>query len=537
MIRRLHAAKVVTAALIATTVLPAAVALGTIGAPTALARTSDARGASASASELCSGYAACTAGGDSSHDYQDHSWNSYWSMDAGDECTNYVAYVESAVYKVATPTYLLGNASSWPANARAHGVVVNHVPSVGAVAEWDGYSAGIGPSGHVAVVERVGPNDSWIDVSQQHIASDVDGFDWERIPIGNQGWEPWPSNFVHFSVPSEHVAVHVNSGGRMQAFLVGVSSHLYTEWQSKTGTWSGWRSLGGSWPAGDPIAVGFDPDRRLEVFLVGPDSRMYTAWQEASGRWTGWKSLGGSWPIGGSIGLGTDPQGHMQLFAVGSDGRLHTLWQTPRGPWSGWRTLGRSWPSSDSVTVGADGSGRLHVFLVGGNSRLYTLWQMPNGAWSEWHSLGGDWPVGSLMELTSQHTGRLQLFGVGSNSELYTRWQTTTGAWSSWQSLGRSWRTVASMAVASDATGYADVFVVAGNSQLLTRAETAGDSWSGWRSIGRRRPWPPTDAVAVAVGDDGSGRLHVFLAAGNSRLYTAWQSKANGSWSGWLTIG
>ena len=241
-------------AALATTTAPARIAPARI----APARTTPARTGSPSASELCSGYAACTSIGYSSHDYQDHSWTSYWSMDAGDECTNYAAYVESAVYKVATPSYLLGDAGSWADNARAHGVLVNHTPSVGAVAEWDAYSSGIGPAGHVGIVERVGPNDSYIDVSQQHIASDVDGYDWERIAAGNQSWEPWPSNFIHFVVPAEHVAVHVNSGGRMQAFLVGATSHLYTKWQTKQGKWSGWRNLGGNWPAGDPITAGFN---------------------------------------------------------------------------------------------------------------------------------------------------------------------------------------------------------------------------------------------------------------------------------------
>lgn len=160
-----------------------------------------AAGASSTAGgEVCQGYGGCNSGPFTSHGYQSHEWTSYWRMTAGDECTNYVAYVESAIYHVAEPSYLLGDAGSWPTTAAAHGVVVNNTPSVGAVAEFDPGSAGIPWPGHVAVVEQVGPHDSWIVVSQQHLASDADGYDWMRINPGNPGssWQQWPSHFIHF---------------------------------------------------------------------------------------------------------------------------------------------------------------------------------------------------------------------------------------------------------------------------------------------------------------------------------------------------
>ena len=47
---------------------------------------------------------------------------SYWRMDAGDECTNYVAYVEATYFRAPAPGYLLGNAYQWAAAAAAHGV-------------------------------------------------------------------------------------------------------------------------------------------------------------------------------------------------------------------------------------------------------------------------------------------------------------------------------------------------------------------------------------------------------------------------------
>jgi surface antigen len=181
------------------TVLIAALATGAAAIPVAAAASPAAR--QAPSVVLCSGYSACARLGDPNYGYATRSGTSYWRMTAGNECTNYVAFVESTVFRVPTPDYLLGNAGQWAVSAAAHGITVNHVPAVGAVAEWDGGSYGMGPEGHVAVVEAVGPRDSYIIISQQHIGSDVNGFDWTRINAGfpANSWQPWPSHFIHFA--------------------------------------------------------------------------------------------------------------------------------------------------------------------------------------------------------------------------------------------------------------------------------------------------------------------------------------------------
>lgn len=167
---------------------------------------------------VCQGYAGCAARGYTGHGYGQHSSTSYWRMDAGDECTNYVAFVESTVYRAPTPSYLLGNGGQWAASASAHGVVVNSTPAVGAVAEWDGGTFGMGPLGHVAVVEKVGPHDSYIVISQQNISSDVDGYDWTRINSGYppDQWQEWPSSFIHFPIARRAAAGYFNA--RSDAF-------------------------------------------------------------------------------------------------------------------------------------------------------------------------------------------------------------------------------------------------------------------------------------------------------------------------------
>ena len=162
--------------------------------------------------EVCGGYSGCSASGHTTHGYEAHAGASYWGMEGGNECTNYAAYVESAVYGAPTPAYNLGDADAWAVNAAAHGVTVNDVPSVGAVAEWNGGEPGLPLPGHVAVVEAVGPDDSYIVVSQQHMEV-ADGYDWELIRAGSQAWESWPDQFIHFHPYKAAVAVTPTPGG------------------------------------------------------------------------------------------------------------------------------------------------------------------------------------------------------------------------------------------------------------------------------------------------------------------------------------
>jgi surface antigen len=178
-------------------VLPVMVALAAVAVTPAAAAASQ-----VPSSVLCTGWAGCASLGYPSYGYATQGYQSYWQMSPGDECTNYVAYIESQVFGAPAPGYLLGNGGQWAASAAANGVTVNDVPSAGAVAEWNGGSFGVGPLGHVAVVEKVGPDDSYIDISQQNIGSAVDGYEWVQINAGfpATSWQEWPDNFIHFPI-------------------------------------------------------------------------------------------------------------------------------------------------------------------------------------------------------------------------------------------------------------------------------------------------------------------------------------------------
>jgi surface antigen len=151
---------------------------------------------------VCAGYSGCARHGHPSYGYGRRRHHSFWRMSPGNECTNYVAYVESRHFGVRTPRYLLGNAYQWPRRAGAHGVRVNRRPSAGAVAEWGPHAYGIGRNGHVAVVQKVGPHDRYIIVSQQHLLAVANGYDWTRINAGwpRKSWQSWPTHFIHFRI-------------------------------------------------------------------------------------------------------------------------------------------------------------------------------------------------------------------------------------------------------------------------------------------------------------------------------------------------
>jgi surface antigen len=158
--------------------------------------------AAPSAGPLCEGFSACSSAPYSTHNYKSEMSTLWWpgTGSSGTECTNYAAWVESSVYGVSTPNYVLGDANNWATAAKQHGVTVNDTPTVGSVAQWYANDPDIGSDGHVAIVEEVGPNDSYIVISQDNWSSDgPDKYGWALISADapNQG-EPWPDNFIHF---------------------------------------------------------------------------------------------------------------------------------------------------------------------------------------------------------------------------------------------------------------------------------------------------------------------------------------------------
>ena len=154
--------------------------------------------ASATVTQLCTGYASCAKQSMSSSGYASAGGTMWWRMYAGHNCTNYAAYrmVQSGMANV-RPWDGSGNATNW---GTAMSPITDGTPAVGAVAWWRAYVSPAGSAGHVAYVEQVISPDEII-VSQDSWGGD---FSWARITRTSKGW---PSGFVHFNdVPLTNTA-------------------------------------------------------------------------------------------------------------------------------------------------------------------------------------------------------------------------------------------------------------------------------------------------------------------------------------------
>jgi surface antigen len=326
---------------------------------------------------LCQGYSGCTARGYSGHGYGQASSKSYWRMTAGNECTNYTAFVESTVYRAGTPRYLLGNGGQWAQAARAHGVTVNRTPAVGAVAEWNGGTFGMGPLGHVAVVERVGPHDRYIVISQQHINSEADGYDWTRINAGHSSdqWQEWPSSFIHFPLAARHAGVgyfspashsfrlrgSLSSGPASLAFSFGGSGVI-----PLTGRWTARGYGAGYYSPGSGtfhLRAGLRGGKASDNFSYGPAGMIPLA-----GDWTGsgTDSVGYYDPRNGTFHLREQLSSGRtyRTFAFGPPGMIPLAgdwngsrqdgigYYNPRNGWFHLRDSPSAGPASDTVKFG-----------------------------------------------------------------------------------------------------------------------------------------------------------------------------------------
>lgn len=127
-------------------------------------------------------------------------------------CTTYAAYrLQQAGY--AFPGWT-ANASGWATEARAHGVIVNQTPAVGAIAQWN--------AGHVGYVQAVLP-DAVVISSDDYRG----GTDTEEIPL----WSPWrPDNYLHFKDVSTSVVAAIDTASVLHVFTATAHGVLETYW-------------------------------------------------------------------------------------------------------------------------------------------------------------------------------------------------------------------------------------------------------------------------------------------------------------------
>lgn len=119
---------------------------------------------------------------------------SYWTMAAGHNCTNYVAYrlIQDGMPKKVT---WLHNGGDWAREAKKHGYAVDQSPTVGSVAQWNHGAGGLSAAGHVAYVVAVTENS--VTVAEDNYSSGPMSI--RTITSKDPGY---PSNFIHFTPKS-----------------------------------------------------------------------------------------------------------------------------------------------------------------------------------------------------------------------------------------------------------------------------------------------------------------------------------------------
>jgi surface antigen len=157
--------------------------IGVIGAGAAPAQ-------AASSSTLCQGFKDCARDGRGSAGYAAVHQRSFWTMRAGHNCTNYVAYRLTTRRLTDRPPGTV-DARTWGAAARKAGIPVTTRPRVGDVAWWKARRNGAGTLGHVAYVEAVRADGS-ILISEDNLGGT---FKWRRLSTSSPSW---PSGFIRY---------------------------------------------------------------------------------------------------------------------------------------------------------------------------------------------------------------------------------------------------------------------------------------------------------------------------------------------------
>ncbi len=308
---------------------------------------------------------------------------SYWGMGSGHDCTNYVAW-KLGTNGVARPATNPGNAADWAANATTDGYLVDHVPAVGAVAQWGSFEGGMPYEGHVAYVERVNADgtlliseDSWhADGSgplrfRTLAAAEVPRFihygdmaGWMRQVLAAPG--TWSQRATGLAVDASLMSA-VSMGGKNPQIVYREGDELRiahadaSGWhEASTGITSQARSLtalnmGGGWP----VIMSLEGTK---LMMTTRDARawstMYTG-IEISGEMSA-VNAGGLWPT----------------VLVSQGGYLYTV--TNDG--NGWLVAATGVEASGPLSAVSTGGSFIDVYTVDAGI-LYRVWF--DGTW--WH--------------------------------------------------------------------------------------------------------------------------------------------------------
>jgi hypothetical protein len=232
--------------------------------------------------------------------------------------------------------------------------------------------------------------------------------------------------------------------------------------------------------------------------------------------------------------MAVNADGRLETFVMDSSGNIQHDWQNNPGGvggWSGWANLGGG--EYGGPVVGRNPDGRLEVFAIGSDYTLQHNYQKsPGGSFGGWSGLGNDGHNLLYLSVGNDADGLLQVLALDDNGELLVARQASNGAFN-WTNLGGDFESPP--VVASNANGRLEVFALDSNYQMEHAYETsANGSWSGFSLLGS---WHFRSDPVVGVNSD--GRLEVFAVGTDGALDHIWQLHPSGSggWSSWAGLG
>lgn len=293
--------------------------------------------------------------------------------------------------------------------------------------------------------------------------------------------------------PCIEVAAVSRSLNHLDVFAVGLDSQVYTaSWEPDFTSWHGWFAIPGRYAAStlQPVTAISRSADKLDIFMVAIDGFAYTAaWEPDFTSWHGWFRIGDYHsPIiaGTRIGAVSRSADHIDIFAVTDWLIVQTAaYQPGFAGFQGWWNVS-SQPSFDDADVAAVSRGPdlLDIFMIGEDKRIYQYaWQPGATGWTPLGAVGGF--VGAFnthVTAISAVPNTITLLLTGQDSAVYAAtWSATTG-WGAWLPVAGGLSAPASpVAAVQKSPGRLDVFVAGLDQRVWSAALPAGASgWCGW---------------------------------------------------------
>ncbi|GGO48650.1 hypothetical protein [Streptomyces lasiicapitis] len=280
----------------------------------------------------------------------------------------------------------------------------------------------------------------------------------------------------------------------------------------------------------DDPAVAPNADDRLQVFVRGGGSDLYTKWQNPDWSWyKDWHQFPNTaGTVDGSPIALRNPSGRVHVFWRGPDNSIwHLCQQVINGGWGSPERIASGAASNPAAALNADG--RISVFYNGTDRALWHVdqTQLDYAGFGRPDSLAGDTGANHKLAPTVARNGegRLEVFVHGLSDEVWGNAQKVADATTSWVGYFRvsdqDAGVIGSPFAVTDADQRIRVFWRAGNTGFHAVHQPGYTGFKTPQALTGKIMETPTAILAM------DGRLEVFVVADDRALYATEQQKAN----------